>query len=87
MTCSTACVLTNAGGVSEYALDGVNCLLVEPGKPADFTSAIINIIKDRNLKEALERGGIKTVSDYCHKREAKETLSYFKMISDFEKSL
>jgi len=81
MACGTACVLTNIGGVNEYARHGENCLLVPPKKPEIFAQAIVRILEDNRLKEILEQGGLKTVQDYCHKREAKETLAFFNQIA------
>lgn len=80
MACGTACVLTKVGGVTEYARDGKNCLLVHPKQPNEFAQAIIKIIKNEELKNTLIRGGMETVKDYCHKREAVETLEYFKSL-------
>jgi glycosyltransferase involved in cell wall biosynthesis len=33
MACGAACVVTNVGGVTEYAVDGYNCLTVPPREP------------------------------------------------------
>ena len=80
MACGTACVLTNVGGVTEYAQDGENCLLVPPKQPNAFADAILAILTNRDLKERLRTGGLRTVQDYCHKREARETLAHFQHI-------
>jgi len=77
MACGTACVLTNAGGVSEYARDGENSLLVPPGRPEAFAQAIVTILKDPTLKQRLFEAGLTTARAYCYKREARETLAYF----------
>ena len=80
MACGAACVLTNVGGVSEYAVDRENCLLVSPQQPEAFARAIIEILADESLRHSLVEGGFRTVKNYCHKREAKETLGYFNNI-------
>lgn len=80
MACGAACVLTKVGGVTEYARDEENCLLVPPKQPEAFAQAILRILQDTNLKRKLIEGGFVTVKDYCHKREARETLAYFKSI-------
>jgi GT2 family glycosyltransferase/glycosyltransferase involved in cell wall biosynthesis len=74
MACGTACVLTNVGGVSEYASDGKNCLLVPPQEPKAFADGIIRIFKDDRLRRKLVQGGLETVQNYSLKREAKATL-------------
>lgn len=81
MACGTACVLTNVGGVTEYARDRENCLLVPPLKPEAFAQATIRILEDKCLMRSLSQGGLETVKDYCHKREAKETLAFFHQIA------
>jgi len=81
MACGTACVLTNVGGVCEYARDGVNSLLVPPGRPEAFAQAMVKILKDSKLKRRLVNGGLTTSKHYCHKREARETLAYFHKIT------
>jgi glycosyltransferase involved in cell wall biosynthesis len=77
MACGTACVLTDVGGVREYGRDENNCLLVPPKSPTVFADAIIRTLQDNDLREKLVRNGLETVKDYCHKREAKETLTFF----------
>lgn len=80
MACGTPCVLTGAGGVTEYARDGENSLLVPPGKPEDFAQAVRKILNNQLLREQLRKSGLVTARNYCHKREAKETLAYFHQI-------
>jgi len=76
MACGTACVLTNVGGVLEYAVDGENCLLVPPKAPEELGIAVLRLIEDDDLKKRLIAGGRETTRDYCHKREAKQTRDY-----------
>ncbi|MDJ0633112.1 MAG: glycosyltransferase [Xenococcaceae cyanobacterium MO_188.B29] len=80
MACGAACVLTNVGGVTEYAIDRQNCLLVPPKQPESFAKAILELLTNRNLKDSLIESGFKTVKNYCHKREANKTLDYFNQI-------
>ncbi|MBW2172736.1 MAG: glycosyltransferase [Deltaproteobacteria bacterium] len=80
MACGTACVLTDVGGVKEYGRDEENCLLVPPKSPTVFADAIIRTLQDNGLRKKLVRNGLETVKDYCHKREAKETLAFFQRI-------
>jgi glycosyltransferase involved in cell wall biosynthesis len=77
MACGTACVLTKVGGVAEYAKDRENCLLVPPKQPEAFSQAIIKILQDEGLKSRLIESGLNTAKSFCHKREARETLTYF----------
>lgn len=76
MACGAACVLTNVGGVSEYAENEENCLLVSPKKPKLLASAILKLAENEKLREKLIENGSATVKDYCHKREARQTYRY-----------
>ncbi len=78
MACHTACVLTNVGGVIEYAKDEYNCLLVPPKQPEEIVSAIERLLDDSLLMKRLIEGGATTANTFSHKREAKNTLNYFK---------
>ncbi len=80
MACGTACVLTGVGGVTEYARDGENCLLAPPEQPGEIAGAIIKILQDTSIKQKLVKGGLETVRDYCHKREAAETYRMLRKI-------
>ena len=80
MACGAACVLTGVGGVSEYAWDEVNALLVPPQRPDLYAAAILRLLNDAALREQLIKAGLETVQRFCHKREARETLEYFQSI-------
>jgi len=80
MACGTACVVTNVGGVTEYAKDKENCLMVSPKQSNDFAAAILNILHDQELNMHLIQGGLKTVKAYDIEREAVETFDYFQAL-------
>ena len=86
MACGAACVLTNVGGVTEYAVDRQNCLLVPPKQPERFAEAVVEILTNRNLKYSLRESGFKTVKNYCHKQAAKKTLDYFNQILRYRRN-
>lgn len=81
MACGTACVLSNAGGVNEYAIDQTNALLVSPGRSSDFAEAAIRLLDNADLREELARQGIVTAREFDHKREATETREYFETMA------
>lgn len=81
MACGSACVLTDQGGVSEYAVDGENCLLVPPGSPAEAASRIVALLRDDGLHSRLIEQGFQTAAAYDHEVEAALTLDYFKEIA------
>jgi GT2 family glycosyltransferase/glycosyltransferase involved in cell wall biosynthesis len=80
MACGTATVLTGLGGVNEYARDGVNTLLVPPQRPDLFAEAVLRLLNDAKLRERMVSAGLETAQRFCHKREARETLEYFRSL-------
>lgn len=81
MACNVACILTDQGGVSEYADNYENCILVSPGDPHAIYEAFGNIIGDVNLREKIMENGLETAKKFCHKREASETATFFKSLT------
>lgn len=80
MACGTACVLTGVGGVTEYARNEKNAIVVPPKRPDLLADATLKILNNSQLKHGLVREGFDTVKNYCHKKEAKKTLAYFKKL-------
>jgi O-antigen biosynthesis protein len=76
MACGAACVLTGAGGVTEYAVHDYNSLIVPPKSPDLFSKAILSLLRDQPLRNRLMAGGMQTAKGFCHKREARETLEF-----------
>ena len=77
MACETACVLTNVGGVTEYAKDEYNCLFVPPGQPVRLAQAVVRLLGNDKLMSQIIKGGDETAKRFSHKREAMETLEFF----------
>ena len=57
MGCGAACVLTDSGGASEYAVDGVNALVVPPRDPGALAAGIRRLLDDPALRERLAAEG------------------------------
>ncbi len=76
MACGAACVLTGAGGVTEYAVHDHNSLIVPPKHPDLFSEAILILLKDKPLRNRLIDEGLQTAGNFCHKREARETYEF-----------
>jgi len=77
MACETACVLTNVGGVNEYARDGDNCLLVPPKDAPSACQAIARLIDDPGLRRRLAQRGVATAQRFCHRLEGERSYNYF----------
>lgn len=80
MACGAACVLTEEGGVTEYAVNNKNALLVRPKQVDEIVLAIKKLLDNKNLKHKLIENGFITAKKYCHKDEAKQTMNFFQQL-------
>jgi O-antigen biosynthesis protein len=80
MACGAVSVLTEVGGVNEYARNEENALLVPPRDPQAAAGAILRLLDDDALHERLRDNGFATVPDYSMKREARDTRSWFESL-------
>lgn len=64
MACATPVVLTDSGGVREYAEDRVNCLLVPPRQPEMLADAMLRVLEDEQLAEKLSQNALKTAQRF-----------------------
>ena len=62
MACGAALVASAIPVRSEYATDGVQALLVEPGAPAAFAAALVRLLRDRALRLRVARAGRERVA-------------------------
>jgi glycosyltransferase involved in cell wall biosynthesis len=77
MACGTPVVLTNAGGIAEYAKNGVNCLMAEPNDIKSIVDAIEAILDNPSLRRKLIKGGKNIALNFCHRGKAEEMLNFF----------
>ncbi|HVQ37956.1 MAG TPA: asparagine synthase (glutamine-hydrolyzing) [Pyrinomonadaceae bacterium] len=77
MACGTVPVLTNVGGLTEYARDGENCVLVSPGDAAGAASATLRLIDEPRLYGPLAESGRKTAERFSHVDEAQRHLELY----------
>ncbi len=70
MACGTPTVITDSGGVLEFARHGHNCLLVPPRKPADLARAIAALLENADLHERLSLAGLDTARQFTWERAA-----------------
>jgi len=80
MACGATCVLTEVGGVTEYARHEDNALLSPPKHPKALSDGTLRILNDQGLKQRLVHNGHETARQFCLKREARETRTYFESI-------
>jgi GT2 family glycosyltransferase/glycosyltransferase involved in cell wall biosynthesis len=77
MACGTPAVLPKTGGITEYAKDGINCLMVNSENPQAVVDAIESILGNSSLRRKLVSEGKKTAQKFCHKDEAEKMLNLF----------
>ncbi len=82
MACGAACVLTDCGGVLEYARHNENALLAPPHRPEQMADKIIRLLDDKELRQYLITNALDTAAQFCHRREAQDTLSWIKQTID-----
>lgn len=64
MAASVPSVATRAGGVTEFAEDGANVLLVEPDNPGALAQALARVTSDTALRERLGVAGRATATEH-----------------------
>lgn len=80
MACGAACVLTDLGGVLEYARHEDNALLTPPGQASAMAAAILRLLDDSALRQRLTASGLNTAARFCQRREARDTLAWIERI-------
>lgn len=60
MACGAPVVVTDSGGVREFARPGVNCVMVRPRDPLAIARAVAVLFDDKPMREGLANGGIET---------------------------
>ncbi len=81
MACGTVSVLTDVGGVREYARDEENCLLVPPHDPGAAAQAILRLLSDDALHQRLREDGLATSLNSSMTRAARATLEFFETVA------
>jgi len=70
MACGTTCVITDCGGVLEFAVDGKNCLLSPVRKPEKLSESIAKLLSDEKLRTKFIKAGLKTAAEFTWKSAA-----------------
>jgi glycosyltransferase involved in cell wall biosynthesis len=64
MACGAPVVLTDSGGVREYAQSGINCLMVQVRDIPALAEAMMQVLTDGVLAERLRRNGPPTAAQF-----------------------
>lgn len=70
MACGATAVLPRSGGITEFARDGVNCLLTDTLDIEAMTAAVACLVEDRPLLDRLQAAGAETGTHYSAVRAA-----------------
>lgn len=68
MACGTPAVVTDCGGVRDYARHGENCLLCPPKRPDLLAGYILSALRDAQLRSRLIEGGLRTAAVWTWER-------------------
>ncbi|HUU03108.1 MAG TPA: glycosyltransferase [Myxococcota bacterium] len=66
MACGCACVITESGGVSEYAVDNANVLMAKPGDWQKLADLVVDLVRDASLRKRLVENGYATVGNFSN---------------------
>ena len=80
MACGAPVVTTACGGVSDYAKDGDNCLVVPPGDPARMAGAILRLLGDKPLRHSLSLAGVETARSWTWERTVGQIESFLREV-------
>jgi glycosyltransferase involved in cell wall biosynthesis len=76
MASGAACVLTDSGGIREYAEDGVNALVVPTRDESALGAAVERLLDEPALRERLAKAGVETARRFTWKGAAEKFLAF-----------
>ncbi len=74
MACGCSVLVTNTGGVHEYAVSERNCLMCEPKSVPDLREKLIMLIGDGSLRKSIAEQGMITARQFGWDHTAEEFL-------------
>ncbi|SNQ60930.1 glycosyltransferase family 4 protein [Candidatus Methanoperedens nitratireducens] len=74
MACGCAVILTNAGGVNEYAAPNINCLMYEPRKTSELKEKLMLLIHNKELRTHLFLNALETAKSFSWAKSKNEFL-------------
>ena len=78
MACRRAIVATRAGGIPEVVVDGQTGVLVPPHDDGALAAAIVRLLRDPGLRQALGEAGRQRVEDeFSAERMVAKTLAVY----------
>lgn len=83
MACGCAVISTKNKGVIEYAVDQVNCLMINMDDPDDIIEKVIRLVNDKKLKQHLIDEGLKTADKFSWKNIIPKLIDYYRTIARY----
>jgi GT2 family glycosyltransferase len=80
MACRCATILPSRGGVSEYAVDGVNTLLAAADDGGDVLRKVRRYLEEPQLYRSIIEEGLKTVSRYSIEGACRSEFEFFESL-------
>jgi glycosyltransferase involved in cell wall biosynthesis len=77
MACGTPVVLSNSGGISEYAVEGENALIVPVGDVGATVNAIESVLDDQDLAVRLAAQALRGVQHFSDRMAADRLVDIF----------
>ena len=81
MACGAPVVTTACGGVSDYARDGENCLMVPPGGAVEMSQAILRLLGDASLRIRLSGAGVDTARPWTWGRTVSQAEQFLEAVA------
>jgi len=82
VSCGCALVTTLVAGVDEWAIDGENSLVVEPGDLEGMVNSVIKLIKNPNLLTKISNNGIQVSKKYSWSLQTEKLVNFFNFCVD-----
>jgi predicted O-methyltransferase YrrM/glycosyltransferase involved in cell wall biosynthesis len=80
MACRCATILPSQGGISEYAVDGVNTLLAAPNDAGEVLRKVTGYINEPQLYQSIVGEGLKTAARYSIEKACVSELRFFESL-------
>jgi Glycosyltransferase len=77
MACGTPVVMTDNKGSRDYAVDGFNALISQPGDVKSLSDNLLKALQDDKLRERMIENGLETAKKF----------TWAKTVENFEKAL
>jgi len=74
MACGCSVILSDSGGVLEYATSDLNCLMFKPKDHIGLKEAMVSLINNRNLRKKLSLNGIEISKNFNWGKSADQLL-------------